>query len=293
MPEILLTLAGLVLSAGFPVTLEDDVGRSLELASRPLRIVSTAPANTEVLFALGAAERVVGVTTHCKIPEAASRTRVGDFVNIDMERVLALEPDLIIATWLAQKRWVEALEKRGLRVLVVYPKDLAQVMESIGLIGRAVGQPDEAAELVADMRVRLKRLDGDLARRQRAERPNVFVLLTTKPMFTVGPGSSLDELVRRAGGRNVFGDLAKAYASVNTESVLARNPDVILMAHDVEAGEGLAIASEVAGLGATRAVRNGRVIDSIDPDLLVHPNHRLVDGIEALHRALFPPPPPG
>ena len=137
------------------------------------------------------------------------------------------------------------------------------------------------------MKRRLAIIDRRVKRVASETRPRVFVVLTTSPLFTVGPGSTLDELVSRAGGINIFGDLKKPYASVSAEAVVERNPDVILLAHDVTPGEGVAIVAGMPGLGATRAAESGRVIDDIDPNILVHPNHRLVDGIEALHRALF------
>jgi len=283
---MLLPLACALVLAAAPIRLSDDVGRTVVLSGPARRIVSTAPANTEVLYALGAGAQVVGDTTFCDYPEAArALPKVGDFATIDVEKVLALEPDLVVATWSPQKRWVAALESRGLKVLVIYPRGLEGVAASLQLVGRATGHEAEAAKLVADMKQRLAVVDKEVAAVSEAARPRVFVLITTNPLFTVGPGSSLDEVVRRAGGRNIFADLKSPYADVAAEAVVARDPDLILVAEAVKPGEGLKLAAAVPGLGATRAVKQARVVDTIDPALLVHPNHRLVDGIEALHSA--------
>jgi iron complex transport system substrate-binding protein len=287
MTRLAVLLSLLLPLAGAELRLVDDVGRTVVVRPPVRRIVSTAPSHTELLFALDAGDRVVGVTSHCSAPAEACRLpKVGDFGSLDMEKILELEPDLVVASWLAQKRGVLELERRGLTVLVLYPDSLDAVMDSIRTLGRAVGRETRAEKLVRSMGERLDAVRRRVAERSGSERPRVFVAVTMSPLFTAGPGSTLHELIERAGGVNVFADLDKPYAPVTAEAVLARDPEVILLAHEVERGEGRAIVAALPGLAATSATREGRVVDWIDPNLLVHPNHHLVDGLEALERAL-------
>ena len=280
-------LAASVAEAAFPVTLVDDAGRKLTLDAKPSRIVSTAPSNTEALFALGAGDRVVGVTTFCvDPPEARTRAKVGDFSSLDFERVVALEPDLVVATWLEQRRHVEKMEGLGLKVLVLYPTSIEGTMRSLEILGRATGAEERAAALVAGMRRRLGAIDEKVKALPELDRPTVFVELGASPLYTAGPGSTVDEVVVRAGGRNVAHDLGKPYATISREVVLARDPDFVIVGMGGAKGEAARAFAGLAGFARLRAVREGRVHDEIDPAVLFHQNERLVDGVEAVFALL-------
>ena len=273
------------------IELVDDVGRTVHLDGVPKRIVSTAPSNTEALFALGVGARVVGVTTFCDYPEEAkSRTKVGDFSTVDFERVLALEPDLVVATWLEQERHVKRMVALGLTVLVLYPESIEETMRSLRILGKAVGEAERADTLVAGLEARLAAIDekvAAVAASAASAKPRVFVQLGANPLYSVGPGSTVHEAIERAGGVSITADIGKPYATVSREIVIARNPEVVLLGMGPNEEEELAAFAAAPGFSRLHAVENGRVY-AIDPGLLFHQNHRLVDGIDWLFGLFHP-----
>ena len=273
-----LALAAAVASS--PITVVDDDGRTVSLPRSPRRIVSTAPSNTSALFALGAGDRLVGITSWCRLPDGAPPVEViGRFSTIDLEAVLGLEPDLVVATGSEQRRYVARLQELGLPVLVLYPTDLDGVMRSLRALGRALGQERRARELVAGLRARLRVIDEKVRMIAAADRPRVFVKLSWNPLYTAGPGSTVHEAIERAGGRNIATDIDKPYSTFSREVVIARDPEVVLLGMNADQGA----VAEQAGFAGLTAVRDGR-IHRLEPHLLFHHNHQLVDGIEELFR---------
>lgn len=275
-------LLALTLSAS-GITVVDDVGRVVTLAAPPRRIVSTTPSGTALLFALGAGDRVVGVTTFCTYPEAAKAlAKIGDFSTLDYESIVALAPDLVVATWLEQRRAVERLEALGFEVLVLYPTTIDGMLESLLSLGKAIGREEAARELRASLRERLGALDARVKAIPESRRPRVFVELTRSPLYTAGPGSTVDEAVRRAGGINVAAAVGKPFAVIARESVIESDPEIVLLGmEDGVSGEGLRAVAAEPGFASLSAVKSGRV-HRVDPGILFQPNHRLVDGIERL-----------
>lgn len=257
-----------------------DHARPAAPAALPRRIVSLSPGTTEMLFALGLGPRVVGDTTFCDYPPAAKGVaKIGD-VNTSDEKVLALRPDLVVADGVANARAVARLPKLGLAVLAVTPTSLPGVEDSLRVIGARTGAAREAEAVVTEMESK-ENLAARIAARDTRPRPRVLIVLQTRPLWTAGRGTFLDDLVTRAGGVNAGGSVA-GYGTFSRERLLASPPDVILG----DAGTRAALSADPA-LRDLAAVRAGRV-HALPPDLSSRPGPRLADGLVLVARALHP-----
>lgn len=266
------------------VVVTDDLGRVVEVPRRPGRIVSTSPEATEMLFAVGAGENVVGVTTWCNYPpEARELPKVGDFSNIDMEKVAALEPDLVIATGHEQGRTVENLERLGFPVVVFLAPDVNGVRENIRAVGEITGREDGAAEVLADFDGRLAAVDAAVAEIPDGERVSVFIEISNEPLMTVSDGSFVADMIKRAGGVNIGEGLPRAYSRIDPEEVVRRNPDVIVLASGATPDD----VSARVGWSSIMAVREGRVYAGFDEDLLFRAGPRAAEGVELLYEMFY------
>jgi iron complex transport system substrate-binding protein len=266
------------------ITVEDGVGNVITLASEPQRIVSLAPNHTEILYALGLGDRVVGVTEYCNYPpEAAAKTRVGDFVNIDLEKVVGLEPDLVLATTMHMAETVPALQDREVAVFVLDPQSVVAVLDTITKIGQVTGQVDEAQDLVVSMQ---SRIDVVKATVGGSVRPKVFWELGAE-LYTVGPDTFVDDLITLAGGENVAADADSPWPQLSVEAIILRDPDVIVLA-DHNYGQTAEMVKERPGWQDLRAVQEGNIIEIVNDDIVSRPGPRLVEGLEFLAKALHP-----
>jgi iron complex transport system substrate-binding protein len=258
-----------------------------------LRIVSLAPNVTEILFALGLGDQIVGATDQCNYPPAARQIeRVSGFGTPNVEKLLALGPNLVIACGLEKPDLTAVLRQAGIHVLNVqetgYIASFPDLFAAVGQIGAATGRTVEAQKLVAGMQAALDGVAARVDRIDDAQRPRVFVEIEESPLMTAGAGSFIDDLVRRAGGRNVAHEINSAYPRIDPEKVIAWNPDVILVAHGDRPGEAAQRLARHIGWSEVSAVRNRRVIDDVDADFLFRPGPRLVDGVKALAARLHP-----
>lgn len=270
----------------FPVTLTDDERTEVTIAAEPERIVSLTPATTEILFAIGAGDRVVGkVEDVAKFPpEAADIPIVARFDGVDIEQVVALEPDLVISAGdgLTQGDAVEQLRRADVPVLVIYPTTIDGGLAGIRLIGRAAGLSEAAESLATAMDQRIDEL-GRLAATA-TERPRVFYEVdVTGGIFTPPADSIYGEMFRLAGAEPISGD--PSY-SISLEELVAADPEVILLG-DAAYGATPEAVADRPGWGGMTAVKDGR-IHPIDDILVTRPGPRLVEGLEALIRAIHP-----
>jgi len=272
-----------------PGNVIDDLGRSVRLDKVPQRIVSLSPSNTEIVFALGLDDKVVGVTTFCDYPEAAkAKPKVADFSKVDMERVVSVQPDLILATNIHKETVIPALERLGIAVLAVFPETLDKLIADIRLIGEATGKEREAGQLVASMEGQIRTVTGKTGALSSADRPMVLHLTWYDPLWTTGSGTMVDNLITKAGGRNIASDLT-GHKNIDLETVIQRNPQVIIvMGGHGEAGDKLYnyVLNEPR-LKVTQAVANQRVY-KIDADLYARTTPRTVEALEQLARLIHP-----
>ena len=272
-----------------PIEVTDQLGRVVRLDKVPAKIVSLAPSNTEILFALGLGDEVVGVTDYDDYPpEAKDKPSIGGFSTPDIERVVALSPDLVLATSIHQKRVIPQLEEKELTVLALAPKTIDEVMASIKLVGQVTGKQKEATDLVAEMQKRIKAVTDKTDSLPSERRPGVFYLLWHDPLMTSGPGTLQDELIVKAGGANIAGEM-EAYATIDVEAVIQANPEVIIAGVGMGSGEDQPLQfvlteERLRGVDA----RISRRLYGVDNDLTGRAGPRIVDALEAFARVIHP-----
>lgn len=267
--------------AAFPVTLTDDAGREVTIESEPQRIVSLAPANTEIVYALGLLDRLVGVTTYDDYPaEVADIDKIGDFVQPNIEAITAATPDLILATTGVQADVIEQLEGTGAVVVAIDPQTLDALYDSIETVGVATGASEKASELTSSMIAELAEISAAIA----AEDPTAcFLEIAQDPLFTAGAGTLLDDLIRAAGGTNVVTEAG--YVGYSLEQLVTVDPTVYLATKgSMSNPDDLA---KRAGYEKLTAVKDGRVA-VLDDNLVSRPGPRVVEGVRQIAEALHP-----
>lgn len=272
-------------TAAFPVTVTDDNGKAVTIQAKPSRIVSTAPSNTEILFALGVGDRVVGVTSLCDYPpEAAALPKVGDF-QINTEAVMALSPDLVVG-YAGAEEALAPVEAAGAAVLILNPASLENIYANINTVGMATGASAEAAALVEKLKTEVQQVADAAA--ATGQSPKVFYALDNT-LWTAGPGSFVDELLQVVHAANVGAQQgdgpAQAYFQFAPEQLLAADPDVILLPNTAyKSIDEFVSDSRWAKL---KAVKEGRVI-LIDDVVITRPGPRIAEGLKKLLEAVHP-----
>jgi iron complex transport system substrate-binding protein len=259
----------------------DMLGRPVSLPERPVRVVSLAPSITETVYAVGAGDRLVGVTDHCDYPpEAARLVRVGGIATPSFEAILALRPDVVLATSESNRAEdVRRLAALGLTVYVIRPVDFGSVLESIERLGAVLGRPREAAAVADGMRREAAAVARAVAG---APRPRVLYVVWTDPLIAPGRGTLLTELIGRAGGDSITAAEPLAYPRLSLETVVERRPEVVLVGRRRAGGQA---PQALEPLG--RALRDVP-IRAVDEDLLHRPGPRMVQALRELARAIHP-----
>jgi len=272
-------------ASGYPLTITDAVGREVTFDSRPKRIVSMAPSVTETLFAVGAANRVVGVTTADDYPpEVEAVERVGDYRGPNVEKVLSLNTDLMILSFDgATEGYAEDMaEKTRTKVVVLNPKTVDAAISSVGLVAKLVGEREKGRVVEERLRDELGRIGEKVAGEPK---PTVFYEVWGDPLQTAGPGSFIDDAIRLAEGTNVAADTGDAYPEYSKETLLQRDPDYYLAGRS--SGVTVEEISGRPGYPALGAVKDGRVT-VVNDDLVVRPGPRIVDGVREIAEAIHP-----
>ena len=259
-------------------------------AAPPKRVISLAPSLTEMVYALGAGQTLVGVTTVCNYPEAARRLpKVGGMEDggVDLEKVLSLKPDLVVAIGLYQSSTVEALRRLGLRVELVPSQTVEDVFAAANRLGTLLGRQAEARRLTADMGRRIDRVRRATAALPKGRRPRVFYQVWDQPLMTATRDTLIGRLIELGGGVNVFSDLSGRYVQVSPEAVLKRDPQVILAPTTHASRVDPKILARTPGLAGVTAVRTGRVY-VLDGDLVSRAGPRIAEALELVARAIHP-----
>ena len=267
--------------------LQDSLGRDVMLRSVPMRIISLAPSITEMIYFLGLGDRLVGVTRFSYFPEEArNKPRVGAYTDINVEKVITLNPDLVIATADGNKRGdVEMLEEIGIPVYVVNPRRVNQVLDTIEKLGEICGVPDRAKRLVSYLRERVVRVVKAV---EKKARPRVLLVIHVKPLMSVNRNTIHHDIIRLAGGMNMTEGQPITYPKLSMEEVIRKRPDVIIIS-SMKRGEGFEKARKQWFLRwpTLPAVRKGNVY-LIDSDLIDRPAPRIVRGLEEMARLIHP-----
>ena len=271
------------------IEVTDQLGRAVTLEQAPQRIVSLAPSNTELLFALGLGDRIVGVTKYCNYPpEAGEKEKVGGFSTPDIEKVVSLDPDLVVATSIHETEVIPDLESRGIPVLALDPKTIEQVIQTIELAGKATGTEATARQLVESMQKRLKTVSDLVAELSPDERSAVLYVLWHDPLMTIGHDTLQNEVISLAGGKNIFDELS-GYPKVDLESVIERQPQVIIAGtgHGSGGKAPLDWVKSEPRLKDTEALIQNKITE-INADIASRPGPRIVDAVEDMLRLIHP-----
>jgi iron complex transport system substrate-binding protein len=253
------------------------------------RIVSLSPGVTEILFAIGAGERVVGITEYCNYPpEAQDRIRVGGFAGatVSMERIAALKTDLVIISGDMHGRILALLENLGIPAFAVEPRtfeDVFAVIETMGLLADCREGADET------VRIMKEKLEEAALLYAEGTKPTVYWELSEEPLISAGKGSFVGEALSRGGGINIFEDLEKDWPLISGEEVLIRRPEWILTGDDHGRPEGFALRP---GWAEIPAVKNGRIV-VVNADRLYRYGPRLADAVLEIAAILNPSVPSG
>jgi iron complex transport system substrate-binding protein len=285
--SLLVGLVGCHQSHFQPGTYTDDMGRAISIQKSPERIVSHVPSITEILFALGLGDRIVGVSDFCDYPEEAkTKPSVGSYFDPSIERIVALNPDLVLTD--GHSEGVKQLDSLGIAFLVIDPKDFDGIFNDIELLGKVTGTQGRAKKLIDDMKKDISRV---VDRVKDASRVRVFYMFDATDLnlpWTAGPGSFIDSLITMAGGENVAAKAVKAWVQFNMEAVVDANPEIII----IDASHGTAVIApaklrEHPVWQRLTAVKENRIY-LIDGDLVNRPGPRIVQGLEEIARILHP-----
>ncbi len=251
---------------------QDDLGRSVKLPGNVERVVSLAPSLTESIYAVGAGDELVGVTTYCNYPDAAMAVeKVGDTQTPNIERIVALKPDVVFVSTASQlEAFMATLEQQGIAVYVMDAKNVGEVMDDLRTLGRLLGTENSAEQVVIGLAERVAKVASPAS-----SKPSVFIQISNEPLFTIGKDSYLTEVVAKAGGESVTRDVPSGYPKLSKETAAAMSPDVIILS-DSEDNRNPNVVFE-----NSPAVKNGRVY-RINADIISRPGPRLVDALEQI-----------
>ncbi len=256
-------------------------------ATAASRYISLAPAITEILFALGLDEEIAGVSSYCDYPaKAKEKENFGTFSDPNIEKILSLKPDIVFATGLEQAGAVIRLEKLGIKVCISDPRNIEELLNSINEIGRITHKEKEAAYLTAQMQKRIMGIKEKVKTIPQEKRLRVFIEIWHDPLMTAGPGSIVNEILTLAGGENVAYDAPRAYSRFSAEVIVKRNPQVIILGY-MSKDNTKELVSKRLGWQDISAVKNKRIVSNINPDLILRPGPRLVEGLKEIYRCLY------
>ncbi|MBL7180358.1 MAG: cobalamin-binding protein [Desulfobacterales bacterium] len=267
-------------------TVKDQLGRMVDVPDEPRRVVALAPSITEIVFALGQEDRLKGVTIYSDFPPAATvLPKVGSYIRLDLERIVALKPDLCIAVKDGNPKAIaQRLELLKIPVYAVNPRNLETVMQTVLEIGRLLNADEKANVLVQNMRSRILKVQSLVAKT--TYRPRVFFQIGIVPIVSIGTDTFIHELIVLAGGKNLAAG-AVAYPRFSQEQVLALSPEVFIITSMTRAAVFEQVKAEWSRWPDMPAVRNRRILLE-DSNLFDRPTPRLVDALELLVRRIHP-----
>ena len=269
-------------NATFPLTVTDSSGRTVTFEKMPEKLVSAVPSNTEIIYALGKGNQLVGVSVYCNYPEEAlSVSKIGDYNGPNLELIIDAKPDVFFAAWLSEEVLAQ-LEGAGIPVMLINPTNIEETYQSIQDIGDIIGSSKEAEELIGGMRAKQENI-MQIAKGYQAK--TVFYEIWHDPLMTVGPGSFINELITMSNGINIAQDAESAYPEYSLELLISKNPQVYMTSDD-----GFKTPEDIfgrAGYENIEAIRNGQVF-MLHPDITSRPGPRIIDGLEMIAKAIHP-----
>lgn len=277
----------------FPIEIEDNFGNKVTMEKEPMKIVSLAPNNTEVLFVLGLGDRIVGVTSYCDYPEEAkTKEIVGDFTATNLEKIVELNPDLVLVYGAGNEEDNKVLKDAGIKVLGFMPETIDAVMEDIETVGKVTGKNKEAKELVEAMN---NKKNDILEKIKGQEEVRVFYEIWHDPLQAAGKGSFMNELITLSGGINIAADekdekgVEIAYPQYDLEKLIEKDPEVYLASQDMP-DKTIESIKMRPGFEAISAIKDDRVyvFEGNEANVVSRPGPRIIEALELVAKSIHP-----
>ncbi|SET32572.1 iron complex transport system substrate-binding protein [Natronincola peptidivorans] len=279
----------------FPREVTDGLGNKVVIEKQPEKIISAVPSHTEILFALGLEDKIIGVSEFCDYPiEALEKEEIGGYKTLNIEKIIELSPDIILVYGNGDEEAIAQIKASGITIARYEPESIEDILEAILSIGEITGMEMEAKAIVNEL---TERRDEVLAKVKTVDTVKVFYEIWHEPLMAAGPGSFMDELILLAGGENIAGDAEGAYPIFSIEALVERNPEVYLMPADhvvdfynMTEEEKLEKINQVTirpGYTEISAVKNNR-IELLEPNIVSRPGVRIIEALESVARAIHP-----
>jgi iron complex transport system substrate-binding protein len=277
-------------ASNYPLTITDDTGSAIIIPEEPQRIISTAPSNSEILFAIGLGDKVVGVTDYTNYPEETTKVeKIGKMSPLNLEKITSLKPDLILAYAGFQLKEIPRLRELGFNVLVIEPLTIKETLKSIKMVATACGIPEKGNVLVEDLLQRINKIKTEVSKIAITERPNIFIGGIYEAIWTPGEGTLFNELISLAGGRNIAAGLS-GWTKISQEFIVIEDPDIIIIPTGaMNPGDELKIKENISqrpGWSNISAIKTQKIF-IVNEDLFYRATPRLVDGLELLHKIFY------
>lgn len=273
-----------VAETNYPLEITDDFGNTVLFEEKPETFVSLAPNNTEILFALGLGDNVVGVTSFCDYPEEAlDKEKIGDFNGINLEKIIELNPDLVLNYGPGDPEENKRLKEAGIPMLAFLPESIDAVINTINTIGQATDTMEQSKDLTNNMMEKEKEI-LDIVKN--GENKKVFYEIWHDPLMAAGPGSFMDELISMAGGTNIAEDAEGDYVQYDLEQLVERNPEVYLTSADMPDKTPEAMMAR-PGFENIEAMKTGNVY-VLDANITSRSGPRIVQALELVAKAIHP-----
>lgn len=278
----------------YPMDIVDGFGNSVTINKQPERVISIAPSQTEILFALGLEDKIVGVSDFCDYPmEALEKEKIGNAFAINVEKILELNPDVVFLYNEAVPESIEQLKASGIAVMIYSPETTDEIFNTILQLGKVMGVEEKAEQIVDEMQ---KKRDSIVNKVKDEKKVRVFYQVWDEPLMTAGEGSFINELITLAGGENIATDGDGAYPQYSVEAMVEKDPEIyIAPAHTAEnltlnpeeMKELKNIIKSRPGYDVITAVKNDK-IELLDPNIVSRPGVRIIEALELFAKAIHP-----
>lgn len=277
-------------AADYPIEYTDDLGRKILIETEPERIISLAPSVTEIIYELGLESKLVAVSSVCDYPqEVSAKTEVGRIDEPNLEKIISLEPDLVITESVSRIESLERLTKLGIKNIGFKPGSINDTIDMIEDIAYLSSAESAGQKITAEMEKEYLRLQKLVAKKlENNERKRVFYEIWSDPLYTAGEGTFIDSLIQAAGGYNIGREAQGSWPTYNLESLIAADPEVYISSqHSSPQGLTLEDLSQKKVLREISAFKNDRIY-LVNPDLVNRPSPRIIEGYKELIKAIFP-----
>lgn len=263
----------------------DSLGRKIVIPETPEKIISLSPAITEIIYALGIQDKLVGTTTYCDYPEEAKeKPKIGSFEKPNFELILDKEPDLVLVAAGIQKELIQKFTELNVKVFVLDASNVEDVMDNINLLGDIMAVEEKADEITDKMQ---NTIDTVKDKVKDAPKPLVFFEIWDNPLMSAGAGTFIDDLINLAGGINLAGEYDNSYPQISPEILLAKNPDIYFTIKHQSEEKIIENIKSRESYQSIKAVKNNRIY-VIEDDWVTLPGPRIVKGLEAMAQAIHP-----